>query len=224
MAVTLAGIKHFLQIRTAQERLSIFVGVIIALLAVWLFLWELGYQSQQTLLRQQIKTLQIQINMTNNQHQTILRQLNNPDWKKKREILKKELQTVYQSLKAVSTHLVSESDMIHALKSILEQYPELKLLSLTNTGSTVLNTEPNNINQNIAINRPASDNNTIKLYRHDFILQFEGSYFAVLGYLKKLENLPWQFYWDSIDYTVSQYPKANITVKLHTASTEENLI
>jgi MSHA biogenesis protein MshJ len=44
---------------------------------------------------------------------------------------------------------------------------------------------------------------------------------ATLRYLSVLESLPWHFIWDNIEYHVTDYPQAEITIRIYTLSFEE---
>lgn len=60
------------------------------------------------------------------------------------------------------------------------------------------------------------------LLEHDFIIKFNGTYFATLAYLKSLEKLNLPLSWDKLDYKVITYPQAEITLQLHALSNEKN--
>jgi MSHA biogenesis protein MshJ len=47
-------------------------------------------------------------------------------------------------------------------------------------------------------------------------LQLEGSYLATLRYLRALEDLPWKFFWEGVEYEVIEHPTARITLDLYT--------
>lgn len=57
-----------------------------------------------------------------------------------------------------------------------------------------------------------------KLYKKTIRITFRGKYFGVINYLKELEKLSWQLYWDDLDYKVNQYPEATVELKLHILS------
>lgn len=62
-------------------------------------------------------------------------------------------------------------------------------------------------------------NADLPLYQHGVRFVFEGGYAEVLSYLENVEAFPWQVYWRSLDYQVSEYPNATITLELYTLST-----
>ena len=60
-----------------------------------------------------------------------------------------------------------------------------------------------------------------QIYTHGMRVTFEGDFFASLHYLQALEDMPWRFYWDGLEYRVLQYPKARVTITVHTLSLEK---
>jgi MSHA biogenesis protein MshJ len=61
-----------------------------------------------------------------------------------------------------------------------------------------------------------------ELYQHTFRIEFLSDYFSTLQYLKSIEQLPWPIYWDTMDYKVQEYPKADITIKFHVLSIQKS--
>ena len=62
------------------------------------------------------------------------------------------------------------------------------------------------------------------VFRHGVEIRLRGGYLSTLRYLEALEALPWRFFWDSLEYEVTEYPIAEITFILHTLSSEESWI
>ncbi len=61
-----------------------------------------------------------------------------------------------------------------------------------------------------------------EFYRHGFVIELEGTYLAALHYLESIESLPWDLWWDTMTYEVTEYPRARVSIELHTMSREEN--
>ena len=55
-------------------------------------------------------------------------------------------------------------------------------------------------------------------------MTLEGSYFQTLSFLKRLEDMESGFFWRSVDYQVTDYPKAQIVIQIMTLSLEEEWI
>ena len=49
-----------------------------------------------------------------------------------------------------------------------------------------------------------------------YTLTLKGNYFSILNFLKRLEQLKWQLYWDRLQYQVDNYPEATVTVEFYT--------
>ena len=45
-----------------------------------------------------------------------------------------------------------------------------------------------------------------------------------MHYLQAIEKLEWKIFWDKLEYKVIQYPKAEITLIIHTLSDQRDLI
>lgn len=60
-----------------------------------------------------------------------------------------------------------------------------------------------------------------QLLEHNVTIKLTGSYFAAMGYIRSIEKLNWPIYWDYLSYKVTQYPSAEITLKVHTTSIME---
>lgn len=207
-----ATIARWLRGCTQQQRALILGGAVIFIIWLWFMLWESSYHTNYASTLEQTQKFDTQITEAAQKNDAMKKILVNPVLHQKREQLRKELAGVNAQLHAFSTQLVSSSDMVKALQTILAEDPGLTLSELRN-------------NANFIITPPGAGKlNVEKFYQHDFILTFDGNYFSTLNYLKKMEGLPWQFYWDNIDYTVTKYPNAKITLKLHTISHDEGLL
>jgi MSHA biogenesis protein MshJ len=57
---------------------------------------------------------------------------------------------------------------------------------------------------------------TTGIGRYDLRLQLEGSYLATLRYLHALESLPWKFFWEDVDFEITEYPNAQVTLDIYT--------
>ena len=53
------------------------------------------------------------------------------------------------------------------------------------------------------------------LVRHRLQLDFRGDYFGTLNYFIYLEKLPWNLHWESLQYSVKEYPVANVSVVIY---------
>ena len=76
----------------------------------------------------------------------------------------------------------------------------------------------------LALDNDRTDVEDGGVYMHGMSIEFEGNYFNTLDYIKALEKLPWQLYWGGIEYKVTAYPLAHITLLVYTLSLSEGWI
>lgn len=60
------------------------------------------------------------------------------------------------------------------------------------------------------------------IYRHGVELVFEADYDATKAWLERVEELPWRFGWQRLEYEVVEHPRARITLRLFTLSGHED--
>ncbi len=63
-----------------------------------------------------------------------------------------------------------------------------------------------------------------QLYKHGITMELRGTYLSTLKHLRSLESLKWHFVWDNLSYEVVGWPEANITLEVHTISTEDKWV
>lgn len=61
-------------------------------------------------------------------------------------------------------------------------------------------------------------------YQHTLEITLQGNYNAIYQYLLNVETLKEKFYWYSIDYKVSNYPLADVTIQIYTLSDQQDLV
>lgn len=62
------------------------------------------------------------------------------------------------------------------------------------------------------------------LYQHGIRIRLKGKYFDILHHLKVLEGMKQNFYWHSLDYTVTDYPYGEVVIELYTLSINKDFI
>lgn len=127
--------------------------------------------------------------------------------KARQAALEQQLAALNRDLQTRSAQLLSPPEMLAVLQQALAEQPGLRLVALTKAPAQRYQSD--------------GEGSVAGIYRHDLVLTLEGGYFDVLRYLKKLEQLPKGFFWDGLDYQVDGYPHAQVTLRLHTLSTEE---
>lgn len=59
------------------------------------------------------------------------------------------------------------------------------------------------------------------LYRHGLRIEFLGTYLETMRYLAALERLNWRFLWESVRYRVERYPRARVSIVVHSLSFDD---
>ena len=132
--------------------------------------------------------------------------------------------------------------MASVLESILQQHGQLKLVSVKSLPAQPLirpdaeQPEPEKLAvgdsviatvetvDSLAQAKPEPENSNVEVYRHGLQMEFEGNYLAALNYLKALEALQWEFYWDAVQLEVTKYPRSKIIITVHTLSLRDSWI
>lgn len=135
--------------------------------------------------------------------------------KHKRNQLRIDIANLTEEMKEITRDLVSEDEMREVVTSVLEESPEIEILKLENIEGVGLS--------QIDENAPATEY-AMSLFKHGMSIQVKGDYFSTLGFLKKLEGLEHKLLWDTIEYTVTDYPKAQINIVVRTIGDTEGWI
>ncbi|MBE5181951.1 type II secretion system protein M [Vibrio parahaemolyticus] len=122
-----------------------------------------------------------------------------------------ESQHLSMQLSQIIEHLVTPSQMVGVLESVLEQQSGIHLVSL----QTLLS-EP------ITEDKEASQYSGY--YVHPVRMELTGDYFSIANYLNKLESLPASYFWRSFSYKVEEYPKAKLVLEVYTLGSREEFI
>lgn len=124
--------------------------------------------------------------------------------------LQASIASVDQQLAVLSASLVEPQAMVPLLEKTLSASPGVRVVGLMKAAPQPFSSQ-------------AEEGEPVTLggvYRHDVTLEIEGSYAAVVNYLKTLESLSGAFFWDGIDYQVSTYPLARVVLNIHTLSSD----
>ena len=165
---------------------------------------------------------------------------NDPDRKKKEQLkqLQQQLNVLDQKLSELSQGLVTASQLPNVLEDVLLGASQLSLIGIQTLPVEELALVVEQA-ADLAVKEAQPDRETTGstelieerslessagVFKHSVSLRVRGEYFQLLTYLKELENLPWRFYWDWLDYRVDKYPYAEIEISVYTLSAEEGLL
>lgn len=205
---------------TLQLRERYLIGYGSALLLLWLGglylvqpLWQMHVQVKQQNRSglQQIVGLQQQID-------EVQQALNvNPDQQLQQNIdsmLTTEQQLLDQ-IRSVTGRYISGEQMVQLLQDVLNQQQNIRLIALENLPAKAVMLPGAALTETAEGNKA---NTKPLLYRHGTKLTFAGHYAGLQQLLQRLEQLPWQLHWRTLNYQVKEFPQAELQLELETVS------
>lgn len=221
-------IKNRFEAFELRER-ALMVGALVAVVYLawdFIFLQPIGEAkkvavAQERVANQSIKAAEAEL--------TVLTSVSerDPDERLKLELaqLQKKLDALDGELSSLAVGLIEAKKLPVMLHQMLMKTQLLKLASLKTLPVELVelhSDEGNAVDKTLTKeNRePAS---VAQLFKHGVQVELEGSYRATYELLKALEDSEWQFYWESIDYKVNEYPNASVTLKIFTLASDKGV-
>ncbi len=209
--------------RVMRERVLIFLSLLAVVFVLWNFLVQGHFDKQREALvleAQQIGSEQkaLESRVT----ELTLALANDPAIARKNEIahLNQRITEVETRLSGLSQGLIGVAQLPKALEDVLQKTAAVNVLQVRTLPVDELRLT-NSASGEIA-NSPASkDTGGTGVYKHGVLIRVSGSYQQLLQLLTDIEALPWRFYWESLDYRVTEYPDATINIRVFTLSSEE---
>lgn len=155
-------------------------------------------------LKSQAATLQVQVQA-------------DPDAAKRAELtaLQQRVATADERLKKLQGTLVPSEEMNQFLERLLARHASLRLVSLkTLPPESILGPLPG------TDGRPAAARQ-FDIYRHGVELRLEGGYLDLLAYLDQLEKADRKILWGTLQLSVVEYPKSQLTITLYTLGSDK---
>ncbi len=202
----------------ARNRRERVVLALLAALIVSVLWFELAFDDQRQSarrLQQERTNLQTRLATAGTRLAQLEKAANedpNADLERQRHQLEAHMAELDRRLKSQMGDLIDPARMARVLEAILTRHTDLRLRRLENLPTRPLLADEKG-------KTPAAG-----VYRHGLEMEFSGSYLSLLAYLKELDGLPWNFYWDALELKVDEYPRAVITIRVHTLSLDEGWI
>lgn len=194
--------------RNERERWLMVVGVIVFLFLAWLFFWYQPWLQKINALTSDIDRAQKSVNTLqaiDDNYQLVIR---SPT-----QAIENKIQSLQTQLLQLQHHpllikkLVSTSDDLREVsQDISKTDPKISLSQMQHVSTTAVTTSKQ-----------------IPLANQKFLMEFTGGYFDTVHYLDYLEKLPWYLSFDSLEYQVTDYPNAKITVVMNTLGMTEGM-
>lgn len=198
-----------------REKYTAFIGVL--LLCLWLFMLQILMPAFEELrkVEQQITSATMTIEQQANTLTALQQQAGidiDAAYQKQLESLKLQEQELQQQISKLTSYFIGSERMASVLQDVLKSSKNVKMKSVIANPPVPL-----------TFSEQGTDNKAV-IYQHSTVVVLAGSYFALTAVLERLDALPWSLGWQSIDYKVTEYPDAELTLHLLTVSDNESYI
>lgn len=131
--------------------------------------------------------------------------------------LQEAARTADARLNLLYGELISPQQMSQVLTTILQRDTTLRLVSLENQPSEALLTQA-------ADPAAGGADAGIQVFKHGLRMVFQGNFLEAIRYMRSLEELEGNFFWESLEYSLEQYPDGQISLDIYTLSTQQGWI
>lgn len=217
--------------RILRERVLIFL----TLLAVVFLFWQLLVQSHIDDERKRLQTESDKLTKEQREVETKIATLtqamaSDPAIPKKKMMsdLQATISEVEARLSGLSQGLISADQLPKVLQEVLARTATINLLQVRTLpaaelrlATAVVSAEQTGNKSEVKSGLKQSGTG---VYKHGVLIRVSGSYSQLLKLLQEIEALEWKFYWESLNYTVKNYPNAEIEIQVFTLSSDEGLL
>ncbi len=126
--------------------------------------------------------------------------------------LEQQIHHLKERIRERTVTMISPPEMARLLEELLARDSELQLVRLENLGREPLNAQAE---------AAGGASPPVNVYKHTFEVVLEGRYLSTLRYLRALEDLPWNFFWENLAYEVRDHPNGLATIRAYTLSADE---
>lgn len=227
------GSENFLALTIREQYLILLTGLV-AVFFILFFLFIDDAMASNTSASKKI----VQLSSSNQslkisvlELQAALQRDPNEDTRNKIVQYEAKLAKVDTKLLTLTSDLMSPIQMRYALLDLLKLEKGVSLLSFELLGAKPLlaNPEPNPATNSASKTNAAtahSDERSsgLNLYRHGIKIKLTGRYFDLRDYLTQLEKLPWKFFWQDFNFTLSEYPNSELEIEMYSLGTKKEFI
>ena len=200
-----------------QQREKLLLWASSLLLTGWLLAvyWIEPMWQVQVTREKQLQTLQRQQQEAQQLSAGLRQQLSGnmaDDYRQRITALQAQQQQLNEQIKQSASHFISAEQMVALLQNVLQSSQGVQLKSLHSAAA-----EPVRL-------QGQQDTDTALLYQHKLTLTISSRYANLYQVLQRMEQLPWLVNWAALQYQVTEYPQADMTLELITVSENEDFI
>jgi MSHA biogenesis protein MshJ len=198
-----------------REKYTALAGAL--LLSLWLFMLQLLVPAFEELKKadQQIASATAMLQQQNTTLTTLQQQAGidiDANFKLELQSLRHQEQDLQQQISKLTSYFIGSERMASVLQDVLKSSNNVKMKSVIANPPVPL-----------TFSEQGTDNKAV-IYQHSTVVILTGNYFALTAVLERLDTLPWSLGWQSVDYKVTEYPDAELTLHLLTVSDNESYI
>jgi MSHA biogenesis protein MshJ len=225
--------NYWVNHRSDKERIFI---LIIGFLVVF-FLWDSllytkkSIETKKTTIK--ISAMKKEIAQSRLTLTNILSQIQSDPLKslnEQKDQLTEQIQVLDEQIKKLTSNLVSPEEMVTVIKTLLEHAKGLELIEIKSLPVNELTLSAPKKEETVKSTKtdkkvPVVENAPkIKLYQHGLSLVFSGDFENIVRYLNDIERIKKKIVWNSMHYTVTNYPLAEVTLVVTTISDKRGFI
>ncbi|MCP4005173.1 MAG: hypothetical protein GY725_13345 [bacterium] len=130
--------------------------------------------------------------------------------------LEREIRRADEEISDETADLIPPNEMVQALRALLDGRKDLELVRMEALTPAPLYSRSEKTKKAVDVQA--------QVWLHSVELEFEGSYLSALRYVRAIESMEWNLLWDRLEYTVIEYPRGRISLRVQSVSTEEGWI
>lgn len=212
--------QRMLQIDTLslRERALVMLGAFMVMFLIWdgLLMSDIGSRSKRV--TDEIAGTQARMQQLNQAIATSAQTRGtDPNTRLQDELraTRASIEALDETLDEGSASVIPPSEMARVIEQVLRRQGRLKLLSAQSLPPRPM------FETAIANPDDVGIAATGTVYRHGLELVVEGRYLDVLEYLRELESLDWQFFWETVELESGKYPANRVRIRVYSLNLEE---
>ena len=168
---------------------------------------------------QQVDALRAEVSGLEKSIETMVAQgADDPDKERRQQVgkLQAEIKNLDHGLEGATAGLIAPKEMTQVLEQVLKKAKHLTLHALRSLPPEGVKVPGRDLG--------SSAQTPISVYRHGVELELSGSYLDTLYFLENLEDLPWHFFWDRIEFVTEPSSQGHVKLRLYTLGLEQDWI